>query len=721
MITHKLTMDLAKFNSITTIHATQFDHYSHQLEISLQENGNNWSIPQTASVQVQYSKADGTGRKYHTLPDGRCAWQIAGNTLTVILEPLVLTVPGAVSLSITLMQGQMQISTFSVIVSVDKALQSQSGQPETTPPLSEMTVEPAEDDIPKVFFGAALPQTKDDTIMTFRYISKTMDFSGYCKTKAQGSSSMNYPKKNQTAKLYRDADCTEELKVNFRGWGPRNKFCFKANWIDLTHARNVVTARLWGDVVKTRQGYAEIPELLRTSPNQGAVDGFPVMVYANGIYQGRYTLNIPKDAWMASMDDELDTHCILCGENYISGCFRAETVIDGSDWTDEIHETVPDAIKTRWNEAIRFVMNSTDEEFVSGIGNYFDLESLIDYYLFGLASCGLDAFGKNQLYMTYDGQKWFASMYDMDSTWGLYFDGSYFVDASYPRTSYQDYVDGDGNLLYIRLENLFVEELKARWAELRKGALSIENILNRFEQFAGICPPWLVAEDYAATTAEGAFTGIPSRDSNNLQQIRAYIKNRLSYADLTIPGLGENEYIYRLTGPVTFDGSTDYILTDVKLFDEPKDFTIMVSMDAEAQNIEGNQPVMITSGWSERFRICHGGDQYWRLVANDKFQTLETDTDGSWTHTWQNTGVIAAVFSQGVFTFGKYYLKNENKVCNITANAENTYTEHADPIYLGALDAWGGGNWWKGTINDLRIYDRALTENEVTALVHEAV
>lgn len=95
-------------------------------------------------------------------------------------------------------------------------------------------------------------------------------------------------------------------------------------------------------VVKSRSNYVEILEELRTSHNQDAVDGFPVNVYVNGIYQSRYTINIPKDAWMVNMDDELDTHCILCGENYISGCFWAEATIDGSDWIDEVHNTVPD-------------------------------------------------------------------------------------------------------------------------------------------------------------------------------------------------------------------------------------------------------------------------------------------------------------------------------------------------------------------------------------------
>lgn len=414
----------------------------------------------------------------------------------------------------------------------------------------------AEEDIPKVFFGGPLQKTKDEAVVSFRYVSKTQDISGYAEIKAQGDSSMLYPKKNQTVKLFKDAECTEKLKMDFRGWGEQNKFCFKANWIDLSHARNIVSARLWGDVVKSRANYDELPELLRTSPNLGAVDGFPVKVYADGVYQGRYTINIPKDKWMANMDDELETHCILCSEGYGSSCFRASAKISGDDWSDEVHDTVPDAIKTRWNEVIDFVRNSTDEAFVSDLGNYFDVLSLIDYYLFGLAICHLDGFGKNQLYLTYDGVKWIADAYDMDSTWGLYWNGLGFVSAEYARTQYEDYVNDDGNLLYVRLENLFMDAIKARWNELKNGALSMDNIINRFERFTDICPAELVQEDFASTTAEGAYTGIPSQSSNNIQQIRNYARKRhiyveelinpilctaitLSASELTFTGLGE--------------------------------------------------------------------------------------------------------------------------------------------------------------------------------------
>lgn len=399
-----------------------------------------------------------------------------------------------------------------------------------------VTVEPTEGDVPLLFYSAALPQTKTDTAMPISYVSKTLKREdANAKTKAQGNSSLSYAK-NQTTKF--------SQAFNFKGWGLQKKYCMKANWIDLTHARNIVSAQLWGDVVKSRANYLDLPELLRTSPNQGAIDGFPALVYADGVYQGRYTINIPKDAWMANMDKTLDTHCILCGENYVSGCFRAAANIDGSDWSDELHDTVPDAIKTRWNEVISFVMNSTDDEFKVGLSDYFYVDSLIDYLLFALASCGLDSMGKNQLYMTYDGQRWIASMYDMDSTWGLYWNGTSFVSSDYARTSYEDFVSGrEGNLLYIRLEQNFYEEIQARWAELKAGPLSYENIMTRFERFIGIVPPHVVKEDYASTTGGGAFTGIPSQSTNNIQQIRAFALARQAWTDEYVAALTPAEEI----------------------------------------------------------------------------------------------------------------------------------------------------------------------------------
>ena len=406
-------------------------------------------------------------------------------------------------------------------------------------------IEPQLMDMPRIYFSeGTLPTSKTATMMKFDYYSKTTEYHGWVEIKCQGNSSMSYPKKNFTIKIYKDKAKTAKLKIDFKGWGKQSKFVLKANWIDLTHARNVVSARIWGDIVKSRSSYNTLPELLRTSPNQGAIDGFPVLVYSNGVYQGRYTLNIPKDKWMSNMDDALDTHCILCGENYQSGCFRALPQINGSDWTDELHDVVPATIKTSWTNAIKFVMNSSDAEFKTNLSNYFDVNSLIDYLLYGIVSTNLDGFGKNQLFFTYDGVHWIASVYDLDSTWGLWWNGSKFVATDYAREQFQDMTkasdcSGEGNLLYLRVQKLFLTELKTRYAELRKEVLSASHIIQKFEEFNQVCPKDIVQEDYASTTGGGKFTGIPSTTTNNIQQLRSYIVARLTYVDSYINALQE--------------------------------------------------------------------------------------------------------------------------------------------------------------------------------------
>ena len=668
-------------------------------------------------------------------------------------------------------------------------------------------VEPSNNDIPLVFFGGDLPQIKQDAIMDFRYVSKNRDISGYIKTKAQGSSSLNYPKKNQTVKLYSDEACTQKLKVNFKKWGAQNKYCYKANWMDITHARNIVSAQLWGDIVKSRSNYLELPEELRSSPNQGAVDGFPVKLYANGKYQGRYTLNIPKDAWMVNMDKNLDTHCILCGENYGSGCFRVEAKIDGTDWEDALHDVVPESIKQRWNQIISFVMNSNDEEFKQNLGNYFDVESLIDYHLFGLYSCGLDAYGKNQIYLTYDGQKWIASMYDMDSTWGLYWNGAKLLESNYSRESYEDMVNGSGNLLYIRLEENFQDELTSRWNELLKGPLSISNVLSKFEQFISIAPTELVQEDYATTTADGKFTNIPSKTTNNIQQIRKFAVERLSYmktyleslykiyctgitlsqteivatekgtytliatvepedttdsiiwsssnedvatvvdgivqiiyngnatitatcgeysatCEITVSGIeGAPGLIYSLEQPTVFDG-TNSIDTGIQLFNENRSFTILLDV---VNGAIPNQNATMTL-----VHCMHEQQPYYGICIQNRVNNSYTNeihipgmngTNKLDINNVTTEGLrvkFAQVYNADTKNTTVYTLASNNSIKKQSKNYSSiTFSPIQESLLIGShQDATGTkGRFWKGTVNQADIYNKALSEDEITAFM----
>ena len=397
-------------------------------------------------------------------------------------------------------------------------------------------VEPADNDIPKIFIDGEIPTTKTDVLAEMKYISKSKEFHAYIKIKCQGTSSMSYPKKNFSVKLYADESRTTALPQTFRDWGnASNKFVLKANYIDHSHARNIVSANLWSEIVGSRSDYESLPEGMRTSPRNGAVDGFPIKVYTNGTYQGVYTWNIGKDAWMSGMDESNANHVLLCGETNTDGTyaenacnFRAPwSGVDGTNWSVEVG-TNSTAVKDSLNALISCVMNTTDDEFRDQIGTYLDIQSAIDYYLFQYAICGLDGLAKNMLLATYDLTKWYCGAYDLDSTFGLWWDGSSFVAAQYKcPEQYQEQF----SLLWERIETVFYSELKTRYAELRNGPLSLPNIYTHFERFMDTIGLDLYAEDLTI------YTEIPSGSSNNIKQIRDYIRDRLVYVDEQIAAL----------------------------------------------------------------------------------------------------------------------------------------------------------------------------------------
>lgn len=589
------------------------------------------------------------------------------------------------------------------------------------------SVEPAEDDIPKIFLGSPLQQTKDELVTTFSYRSKTLGFDCYAVIKMQGNSTTMWAKKNQTVKLYTDADCTEKLKIDFKAWGKQNKFVIKAYWNDITQTRDIVSVRLESDCAKTRSDYETMPEQLRTSPNMGAVDGFPVLVWAAGIYQGRYMWNIPKDKWMNNMDDELETNCMLVSEDYNSGCFRAPAKIDESDWTDEIHDTVPASIKTRWNEIITFVQTATDDEFKANLGNYFNVNSLVDRHLMGLYSCDYDGYGKNQRYDTYDGQVWYAVPYDKDGTWGCYWNGSKVLPSDYGRNQYEDYTstqsDGSGNLLFIRLEQLFWPEMQNRWAELKAGPLSIANTINRFRELYDITPPYLREEDYASTTANGAFINMPQVKNLTAQQFQTFAVERHAWMDDYISGL---KYI-PCTGimlsasTLTFSGAGIKTLTATVTPDDCTENIVWTSDNTDVATVsngvvtpiaDGNCTITATCGAYSATCVVSVSDlstctitNNLTNVSNDNAST-NVVTGGSYT---ANLTVVSDEYAidtvtvtmggedvtASVYNDGTIYIET------VTGDIVITATAKANPILYQAKDFAINEKVWVGTDSPL--------------------
>lgn len=330
-------------------------------------------------------------------------------------------------------------------------------------------------DIPKLYFEGNIDEMndkKDVRSIGVAYHDNGLVFSGYAELKLQGTSSLNYEKKNYTITFFRDEAHTEKLPIDV-GWGAQSKYCLKANWIDKTHARNVVTARL---VSQMQSAY----DLLPQAPRNGAVDGFPIEVYENGDFLGIYTWNIPKDAWQFAMDSDDPNHIVLCGEGWEDTNFF-KAMPDFESWAVEVGEESA-ATQDKLDRLFDFLINSSDEDFRTEFGNYMDLDAALNYYIMTDFAYLRDNKGKNMLLVTYDGMVWYPSLYDLDSSWGSGTDGQSLM-AYETESSRMDMSN-----LFARLEKTFRHELGERYFELRATVLDEAHILDEFNSFAQTIP-----------------------------------------------------------------------------------------------------------------------------------------------------------------------------------------------------------------------------------------
>lgn len=398
--------------------------------------------------------------------------------------------------------------------------------------------------------GDTSAMTKDDAV-TLDYTLKTPKGtaikSGTCTCKWQGSSSVRrgYPKRNYTIKFDTEFEATaalgsqSEREVKTQPWGAQKKYCMKANWIDPSGARNVVLAKLWGAIVASREN---VHEKMAAAPNQGAIDGFPVIIAINGEFTGLYTFNIPKDGWMFNMGEGAAEY-VVCGEsNSMSACgFYAEaTFIEGDSQadTDFAFEYQPDdvedaAVVESFNDAIRAVMNAPNsDDWEAAVAPYFDIDSAIDYYIFVCCIGGMDNLRKNILYGTYDGVKWFMSAYDLDTTLGSnpYGTGLYPVKTS--KTQFYEAANGSGkHRLFELIYKYSRDKLKARWEELRGGILSDANVWYMFNNFVNAIPRSVYDADADKWTSWSVNQVMPATTTANVENYMQYYRMHCALLD----------------------------------------------------------------------------------------------------------------------------------------------------------------------------------------------
>ena len=245
-------------------------------------------------------------------------------------------------------------------------------------------------------------------------------------------------------------------------------------------------------------------------------------MYINDGFLGLYTWNIPKDAWMWNIDETNTNHIVLEGiwyTEYVNFKKKLDG-FDGTGWEAEAGKPNKETVDN-FNDLVDFINNSSDEDFVRDFDKHLDKNATFNYLMMLYLIEGIDNTGKNMMLLTYDnGKKWYPCIYDLDSTWGTWTEGS--LSESYFILPEQEIADHSTNNLITRMVKTMPNEIATRWFELRKDIFSKENILNEFNLFLESIPQKTFQKE------QEKWKEIPGF---GMEQIEEFVNIRLEYID----------------------------------------------------------------------------------------------------------------------------------------------------------------------------------------------
>ena len=414
--------------------------------------------------------------------------------------------------------------------------------------LSEITTEQqnkANSVLPQFNIGISGSGIGDKWVKSsFSFQRNGQEIKGFVQIAIQGDSSRNHDKKNYKIKVFSDEDCKQKLKLRLMpSWPKTNKFNLKANFIDATQSRNLASAKLVAAATAvTPIADPTVESNLAKTSNFGQMEGFPIEVWLNGVYNGLYTCNTKKDDVVLGLDaNEEGNAAISVLDNVAapsSQLLKDPTAkLDNVAYADELHDTPDPELVANWSKWLDFLNNSSDEDFKNKLPSYIDVKSAINVYLFGILSREYDYNTKSVLYLTWNNGKYFYLVpYDLDSNWGQsatgMIEGNPADDTNWGfATENSTKVDGkfvsnaNWNKLFERLYKLFMPEIKEQYTYLRSNVWRTDQLLNAYRDFMNQIPEEAYEKDRAL------WKQIPSQDTNNYEQLHQVIVQRSNQMD----------------------------------------------------------------------------------------------------------------------------------------------------------------------------------------------
>lgn len=317
--------------------------------------------------------------------------------------------------------------------------------------------------LPKVYIysdTAYEDVTKEDSSKgTIRFDDMNTKFELPIKFKLQGHASVAYPKHNFNVTFCKADESGDKQKIQFNSWYPTSKIHIKANYADRTMCKNSVGAKIIHDFVCMNYPQGAY----------GVIDSFPVIVYYNDEYMGCHTWNLPQDGKTYNFDDSKEQACTNLAYRMIENSPNFAL----SNWEYRGDEDVTDAMNAKLQVALNLIQNPANLT-TDTVETVFDKSSLLNYMMVGQIFGNIDCWCNNWSLVTWDGQKWFMTLYDMDS---LYNQGST------GNMLGNDSAQWKQNSFFQKILELYTDEIPPLYATFRNAGLNTETVCAYFDDF----------------------------------------------------------------------------------------------------------------------------------------------------------------------------------------------------------------------------------------------
>ena len=375
------------------------------------------------------------------------------------------------------------------------------------------------------------------------------------KFKVQGRTSAGLPEKNYTLTFDRDY-------VFLKEFGYQNKYVIKANYTDFSQSKNVVSARVWGKVRHQHDSLSAITNSddeyladaqgnhilgitdpqLAVGKNAGAVDGMPIAVMVNDEFWGLYTLNVPKDGYMAKMPAKSGYAIVSVGWSDLGHQVDTGNTSDFGDVEIEYCGSSSTAwVQSSFNQMLTALNSNYDDKsaFDAALRDYLDIDSAIDYYCYSVLIDNIDGINSNFLFQTFNGKKWYIAAYDLDETFGTTkdFNAILRANSNNPISDLQRGIKHFGmtfentaknSRLFAQLWKYHKDDIIKRTQNLIDTVMSAEEVSSMFLEFAQDIHLYLYMQD-AKRWCNKPYTSIV-----NINQITNWYSQRVAWAQKVI-------------------------------------------------------------------------------------------------------------------------------------------------------------------------------------------